>query len=92
LDLQSRKEKTKNVEKPTERRAPYEQGKIDGTWTLERVLEDEATPAQILTRLEAQYLETIAHLQARPGEIATQQIEYWNGLIAAARESLQALM
>lgn len=73
---------------------PYQQGQADGQWTHERVAESEfSSVAACLAHYEATYSETVAALRAsnNPDE-AARQIEYWNGLISAVRESLGALM
>jgi hypothetical protein len=76
----------------TEQRTSYEQGQIDGTWTAERLREEGVTAEETLARLEGEYTRIVALMQARNTEGANQQIDYWNGLIAAAEETLRALM
>jgi hypothetical protein len=73
---------------------PYEQGRADGVWTRSRVAEHGfSSVAECLAHYEATYDATVARLRAsnNPDE-AARQIEYWNGLIGAVRESLGALM
>lgn len=73
---------------------PYEQGRADGVWTRERVVEHGfSSVAECLAHYEQSYSETVARLREsdNPDE-AARQVEYWNGLISAVRESLGALI
>lgn len=72
---------------------PYEQGRAEGQWTWER-LDDSgfASVAECLAHYEASYEATVAAMRASGSTASVRQIEYWNGLISAIRESLGALL
>lgn len=76
----------------TEQLTPYEQGKVDGQWTRERVeMSGFETVAACLSHYEQLYTRTVAGLRESSNpDAAVIQIEYWSGLITAIRETLGA--
>lgn len=72
---------------------PFEQGKIDGQWTPERVADAEfESTEEALSHQEEAYQDTLnglsTYAKSNPDAVM-EQVEYQEGLITATRETLR---